>query len=672
MRLDISNRQMVMVVLGALAIVGAYVVAALGCLVWNYRRSDLNQRRRIHLLTAGAIVGVGAFFAGFPLAIFAYQVWAHPAMQLLIPALTLPFPVCFAYAVLKHQLFDIRVMIRQGVQYAVARGVLLYLVPVCVAALVLDFALHRDLTVGALTAQRGWPYAALAGVAGIAHLQRRRWMESLDRRFFRERYDAERLLRELVEEIRQARALDAVAVRVMAQIEATLHTRLAALLVREPRQPQYSAVAASPAGGAPPGLDSDSKLLTIFRVLGKPMQLSSAESGWLKELPSSESSWLTRCGIELLVPVCLGSEGKEAILALGPKRSEEPYSRQDMDLLMAIANSLALLLERPAPLPAPGGFEECPQCGNCYDSGARRCQYEGTQLTPMPFLRVLAGRYRLERRLGAGGMGTVYRATDLALEREVAVKMLRRELIVNPEAAERFRRESRMSAAVSHPNLVAIHDFGFEAGRGAFLVMELLTGRTLRQELLQAQRLSPGRALEILRGVCTAVEAAHRRGLVHRDLKPENIFLARTETGETPKVLDFGVGKMLAPAAGSALPTADTGQGVLVGTAHYMCPEQLRGEAVDPVWDLWALGVIAYEMLAGAHPFAGTTVASLHAAVLSGRFKPLAEALPGAPAALDGFFHAALSSDRAQRPATADTFLSAFERSIRTAHPQSA
>ena len=261
-------------------------------------------------------------------------------------------------------------------------------------------------------------------------------------------------------------------------------------------------------------------------------------------------------------------------------------------------------------------------------------------------------------------MGTVYRAADVALEREVAVKMLREDLIANPQAAERFRREARMSASISHPNLVAIHDFGIEAGRGAFLVMELLVGRTLRQQLRQSGRLPAPQALEILRGVCTAVEAAHKRNLIHRDLKPENIFLARAGETEIPKVLDFGVAKLLFQVVNSAIPTADTGDGVLLGTAQYMSPEQLRGGPVEPSWDEWALAVITYEMLTGTHPFLAPAIASVHAAVLEGRFKAVHAALPDAPPALEEFFAAAFATDRTRRPQSANDLLSRLELSL--------
>ena len=208
--------------------------------------------------------------------------------------------------------------------------------------------------------------------------------------------------------------------------------------------------------------------------------------------------------------------------------------------------------------------------------------------------RTLAGRYRLERRLGRGGMGTVYAAVDVALDRPVAVKVVRDEWVHNPMATQRFRREARAVAGFAHPNVVTVYDYGVETGSRVFLVMELLHGTTLREELRRSGRLSPARTLDVLRGVGSAVGAAHERGFIHRDLKPENIFLV--EHGGPAKVLDFGVAKPLAR-VDAADPGAapETEVGVLVGTIGYISPEHLLGDSPDVSWDLWALAVVAYE-----------------------------------------------------------------------------
>jgi len=647
----------------------AYAVGGVAALVVNYRRtSDANERRRVRVMVMGFAAG---WLPGVPLFLYLYflpqsgllKAYFDSPAALLGNALYLAFPLSFAYAILRHRMFDIRVIIRQGLQYALARRALVSLVPALAVILVLDLALHRDQTLGAIFAQRGWIYAVVGGLAALAHTQREHWLGGLDKRFFRERYDAQKLLREVVEDVRKASTLEQVAPRVVAQTEAALHSEFVALAVREPRDPSYRILACSPAGQAPPSFPAESKLMALLRVLGKPIEASLSESGWLKQqLPHEETMFLRQARIDLLIPITVGAERKEALLALGTKRSEEPYSREDQELLMGIATSLALLLERPvAPGRASEAFQECPQCGACYDSGAASCAQEGAALTAVFVPRLVSGRYRLERRLGRGGMGTVYEATDTALDRRVAAKLIRDDLVGSPEAAERFRREARAAAGFAHPNVVTVHDFGLSGSR-AFLVMELLEGVSLRQELRHQGRLPAGRTREILRGVCAAVESAHRRQLIHRDLKPENIFLARGESGESAKVLDFGLVKSL---SGDFQETADTSAGILVGTLRYMSPDQFRGEAPGPAWDLWALGVVAYELLTGQHPFGTGSGPDLHAAVLGGRFTPIAIAFPEAPPGWQEFFARSLALQAENRPRTAQAFFSELDNALR-------
>ncbi len=646
----------------------AYLVAGLTAFLLNYRRlTDLNEQRRVRVMVIGFAVG---FLPAVPLFLFLYVFPSSPLLRayfdspagMLGNLLYLAFPLSFAYAILRHRMFDIRVIIRQGLQYGLARRALLWLVPALAGLLLLDLWLHGDQPLRSILAARGWMYAVVGGLAVLAHTQREKWLAGLDRRFFRERYDAQKLLREVMDDVRKAGTLEQVAPRVVAQVEAALHAEFVALAVREPSQAQYRILACSPAGQSPPSFPAESKLLALLRLLGKPIEASLSESGWLKQqLPHEESAFLRQAHIDLLVPVAVGTGQKEALLALGAKRSEEPYSREDQDLLMGIAASLALLLERPAvPGRVSAAFAECPQCGICYDSGASQCSQEGAALTPMNLPRMLSDRYRLERRLGHGGMGTVYEVTDTALDRRVAAKLIRDDLVGSAEAAERFRREARAAAGFAHPNVVTVHDFGL-SGTRAFLVMELLQGVSLRHELRRKGRLPAARARDILRGVCAGVEAAHRRQLIHRDLKPENIFLARSEGGETAKVLDFGLAKSL---PGVSQETADTGAGVLLGTVLYMSPEQLRGEPPSPAWDLWALGALAYEMLTGRHPFAAESTAELHAAVLGGHLTPFAASYPDAPAAWQEFFQKALALRPEDRPQSAQSFFSELERAL--------
>ncbi|HEU4533914.1 MAG TPA: serine/threonine-protein kinase, partial [Polyangiaceae bacterium] len=217
---------------------------------------------------------------------------------------------------------------------------------------------------------------------------------------------------------------------------------------------------------------------------------------------------------------------------------------------------------------------------------------------------VVGGRYRLERLLGSGGMGAVWAATHLVTRRAVALKMLRALDGARPEERRRLLREAQAASAVEHPNVVRVLD-AFEADGAPALVMDLLTGESLAQRLAREGRLSLGEAAVVLRPVVAAVAAAHRAGVVHRDLKPANVFLAAgSGGGPDVRVLDFGVAKLLERPGGDAHSGSLTRTGEVVGTPFYMSPEQFYGEPdVDPRADVWALGVVLYECLAGRRPF---------------------------------------------------------------------
>ena len=274
----------------------------------------------------------------------------------------------------------------------------------------------------------------------------------------------------------------------------------------------------------------------------------------------------------------------------------------------------------------------------------------------------------MERRRGRGGMGSVYAATDKALERRVAVKVIRDDLVSSAEIAQRFHREARAAAAFAHPNVVTVHDYGVEGGTRAFLVMELLEGVALRDELNRCGRLDPSRTVGIFRGVCAAVEAAHCRQLIHRDLKPENIFLAHAPdgAGETVKVLDFGIAKFL-PVYDREAPTrvtAETNTGMLVGTLGYMSPEQLIGGNPAVSWDLWALAVVAYETLTGAMPFPVQSTYDWRLAILAGSSTPLTEHLPDSPHRWQMFFANSFATDRTTRAKSASEFFRRLEEAL--------
>jgi len=254
---------------------------------------------------------------------------------------------------------------------------------------------------------------------------------------------------------------------------------------------------------------------------------------------------------------------------------------------------------------------------------------------------VLGGRYLLAEVLGSGGMATVWRARDEVLGREVAVKVLSPQYAADPGFLARFEREARHAAAVSHPRLVTVFDSGIDRGT-PFLVMELVAGRTLRQVLDEAGALPAGQAVAVTAAVCEGLAAAHAAGLVHRDIKPANIML----TGGEVKILDFGIARAGGTAAGTAT-------GTVLGTAAYLSPEQAAGYPAGPASDLYSLGCVLFEMLAGSPPFTAESQVAIAYRQVHDDPGPPSARRPGLPASLDQITARLLAKDPAARPASA-------------------
>jgi serine/threonine protein kinase len=219
---------------------------------------------------------------------------------------------------------------------------------------------------------------------------------------------------------------------------------------------------------------------------------------------------------------------------------------------------------------------------------------------------IVADVYRVDAQIGEGGMGTVYRATDIRNGPAVALKVVADE---GSRGAEALERESLAIARLAHPNIVSIHDFGNEPGLGSYLVMELLSGRTLDEEIAGRGRFDLADGLAVMEPILAAVEAAHSAGVFHRDLKPQNVMLEPVEDRIVVKVLDFGLAKLLDPN------TVERGirsiSGMLVGTPHFMCPEQCEGRPLDARSDVYSLGCILYVVLTGQPPFDGDSLAAV-------------------------------------------------------------
>lgn len=274
----------------------------------------------------------------------------------------------------------------------------------------------------------------------------------------------------------------------------------------------------------------------------------------------------------------------------------------------------------------------------------------------------LDGRYELVSHLATGGMGAVFRARHVHLRKDVAVKVLRPDLCSSPEIVERFRREAEIASALEHENIVRVTDFGRTTDGYLFLVMELLGGESLFDRLRREGSLPPEEAVPILWQICAGLEAAHAMGVVHRDLKPENVFLVRTSSGrEVAKLLDFGIAKITDPPDGST-----TQAGMVVGTPEYLAPEQAMGGAVDARADLYAVGLIAWRILAGRHPFKADDARGLLMMQATKPVPPLTEPRPdlGAWPALVGAVARACAKEPTERPQSAAELRDLLEVSL--------
>jgi serine/threonine-protein kinase len=281
--------------------------------------------------------------------------------------------------------------------------------------------------------------------------------------------------------------------------------------------------------------------------------------------------------------------------------------------------------------------------------------------------KVVGERYRLLGRIGEGGMGAVYRAEHILMKKVVAIKLLHGELGRVDEAVRRFEREAQSASRLSHPNIIAVTDFGRTAAGEFFLVMEYVPGHSLADAIQLARRLPLGRALLIVRQMLQALAHAHAQGVVHRDLKPANVMLTRGQPGSGPasedvvKILDFGIAKMSQELSEGERPLTQTA--MVFGTPSYMSPEQATAQEVDARADLYSCGVMLYELLTGRKPFIAQDIARILAMQVTAKVPSFAETAPDLrlPAALEAVVMRALEKDRTRRFQTAGEFLQALD-----------
>jgi serine/threonine protein kinase len=446
--------------------------------------------------------------------------------------------------------------------------------------------------------------------------------------------------------------------------------------------------------GAVEALPADAPLLTLVAGRPDPMDVRLEQpSSMVARLPERDRQWLADGGFQLLVPMPGAGGVLVGLIAIGAKRSELPFSGEDRWLLSAIASSGALAIENlqlrtpdvPALSPSGRGSaplvfgssdvpaSECASCGLVLPPQTSSCPTCGGQIRQALLPMVVRGTFRIDRLLGRGGMGVVYRAFDVPLGRVVAVKTLP---AVSPERAQQIRREAKAMAAVAHPKLATI--FAIELWRGTPMLIVEYFDSTLYDRLRRGP-LAPAEAVRVIGELAEGLEALHSAGILHRDVKPSNIGLT---AGTSAKLLDFGLAKVVrhtrvaivsdqdalqstataqpAWAAEPADPVSAPHQ--MIGTTLYMSPETLLLRPPDASVDLWSLALVLYESLAGVHPMRAATVIETVNRIASARVPDIREHWPDCPSGLAAFLEQALHADRRKRPGTAREFRLGLER----------
>ncbi len=580
----------------------------------NYQQvSEPDLRRR----TRWVFVGMASpLLAVLLLAPFLLVV-ASPSTRLflvhLIDVFAVISPLCIAYAVFKHRVLGIRMVLRAGVQYMLAKNVLRFGLAVPAVILLAIAVANPGLTLAQLAVGPTGKLGFLLLVLTVVALKyRTSLLNRIDRHFFREAYHRDQVFIALTEAIRRAADIPEVSRLLSTEIQRALHPRAIFAVSREGPE-DFAMVYSSSQDGSRSVQEFGISAATVDGLE------STVDVHSFPVARRSQFAALETLGIELLVPIRSPNEGLVGLLLLGPKMSEEPYSRDDRNLLDSVASQTGIAwenLELRQRLQREKGVREkvvasieggtarllmeCPGCGACYDGDVGVCQQDGRALTAtLPITRNIEGKYLLTRLIGRGGMGAVYKAKDLRLDRSVAVKIMIGELFGRSTALRRFEREARASAKIDHPNVVRIYDLGEFAGGGAYLVLEFLHGTTLRHELRRRGAIPPHEAAAVLLGVFRGVEAAHQHHVIHRDLKPDNIFLARVldDASCVAKILDFGLAVVrdLEFSDGRRL----TQPGNAIGTLAYMSREQFLGQQVDERTDIYSLAIVALEALTG-------------------------------------------------------------------------
>jgi hypothetical protein len=614
-------------------------LTALLVAVGRTRIATGSERARVRLFALGFLLGGGPMLCEVLLGITvpSSRAWMARPGAMAVGAFVLYgflalIPIVSAYSVLVQKVLSVRLVIARAVQYALARYTLLAFAVVPVALFGVYLLRHRDERLADLLSSSAAVAAVVALLSTLALLRLRRpLLDLLDRAFLRVEATPQDALASFGAHVGQAESVREIVDLLAAHVTKTLGVEHVHILgIQESQQ------AFIPLHGVCRPLRRHSAIAALALESKGAVRLDRSDRrSAFRLLPEDERRWVLDSGASLVQPIPGRNQPFSCLVVVGPRRIEREFSRDDLLFLSSVTAAASLALENrtirdlgPPPTPRLGvTFDdelaaECQSCGKVQGWERPACVNCGGPLGAALVPATLLGKFEVEGTLGRGGMGVVYRATDLVLGRTVAVKTLPR---LSADAARRLRHEARAMASVTHTNLAVI--YGAETWRDTpFLVVEYLEGGTLADRLLKGP-LPVREALELCATLADVLARLHAHGILHRDLKPSNIGFA---ADGTPKLLDFGLARLLddrmtvSPREHRTAPSSDLGVhpvlstaarvrsgSHLVGTPLYMSPEAIAGERPDESFDLWSLGVVLYESLAGTPPFTGSSVAEI-------------------------------------------------------------
>ena len=640
---------------GVIAAMGLSTLAALGVIALRARAAPADEARRFVLFSSAFLLYEGLSLVYDAAEAFSAGIWRanyeSSPFGLLIDLLRFPGMLLLWYSVLTVRVPHPREVLRAFYRRLLVRRRLLAAVAAAPAmALGLLAASRPERAVGVFVADPlVLSLGAAMGVMLLVVTGRERILMHLDALVFPETTDQRQALAAATAALGQAGSIATIGRTVSRTVNRSWGSP-AALLVAGEIETGERDFEARDAALAP--LARASSIFHMLERAGGSVRVHPGDAASVFELlPPDEAAWVVETGADAVVAVVGPGAEVIGVLVVGRRFDDRIVRSVDVPFLEALAAAAGLAIARLRSLRVPqvGSLDgpparQCPACGCLAAAAAARgcdCALEYVE-TDVPVL--LAGKYRLTRRLGSGGMGTAYAALDMQLQRDVAVKTLSGMSVARLMA---LRSEGWAMASVQHPALAQIH--GIESWRGRpLLIVEFLAGGTLADRLRHGP-LAPPRAVAIIAALADALVALHAAGYLHRDIKPSNI--AFTSDG-SPKLLDFGL-------AGATDDTAVTG-----GTPRYASPEVLSGSPAGEADDVWSLCVVLYEMVSGRHPFAGTGVDEVTDRILHQRIAVRVPPGPAAdtPSAAVRFAASILTAERPSRPATACAFADKLQR----------